>query len=381
MFIKKSLIQVTTIVILSIAALSFGNKIKADRFSIIFDQQTRVAANVTSSHNIYFSSVHGVSAAGTIVINFPSAFAFGSLYDFNDVTLAEGSNVDCTISTFTLKTVGSTASGSTWGVSKSGSTTITFTSGTDTITANRCVRIVLNSNGTNHTIFNPNVTTNTVYNQTITTALDTGEFALIILGDATASNVDQISVNAKVSTSILMGVDTVLNDCNNNTQTTPINQIVNFGALYPNIAVISGSTIPFVCIEAGTNSVNGFRILAQSSRVNSAGGLVSGSDVIPSATANLNVVSSGYGLRVASTGTPTLGSFTASSPYNSATPGSVGQINGTLGIATQLITSTAAVRSGSSSRIAIELGAKADTSIPASSSYADTLTFTAFTNL
>ena len=88
----------------------------------------------------------------------------------------------------------------------------------------------------------------------------------------------------------------------------------------------------------------------------------------------------GYGLRVSSTGTPTLGTFSATSPFNSGTSGDIGLVSGTLGTASQIITSTAPVRSGSSSRIAIELAAKSDTST-VSGSYTDTLTFTAFTNL
>jgi len=376
----KNLIKFTVIVIVALVALGFNNKVKADRLTTTFDQMSRVASNVNASHTIYFSITSAVSSGESFTITFPSAFTFGSSYDFNDVVLEQGNIASCLTATFTGKTVGTTPSGATWGVSKSGTTTITFTSGTDTLTANRCVRVTLNTNGTNHTISNPNVSTNTVYNVEIATASDAGQLALIILGDASATNVDQVSLNAKISTSILMGIDTVTTDCNNSTQTTPANQSVNFGQLYPGTAQISGAVIPYVCIEAGTNSVNGFRILVQSSRANTVGGLVASGGTIVSATANLNVAGSGYGLRVSSTGTPTLGTFSATSPFNSGTSGDIGLVSGTLGTASQIITSTAPVRSGSSSRIAIELAAKSDTST-VSGSYTDTLTFTAFTNL
>lgn len=356
--------------------------IKADRFPQSFNQLTRVASNTGATHNIFFVINSGISAGESITITVPSAFAFGSLYDFADMSLAQGSTSDCTTATFTVKTLGSTPSGTTWGATRAGSTTITFTSGTDTIPENRCVRVILNNNGVNRTLTNPNVTVNTVYNFTIATPLDEGELAVIILGDPSASNVDQVSLNAKISSSILLGVDTVVSDCNNNTQTTPANQVVNFGVLLPGVATISSSTIPFICIEGGTNSANGFRILVQSSRSNTIGGLVSASGVIQSATANLNLVgtTAGYGLRVSSLGTPTLGSYTAAIPFNSVTAGDVGQINGSLGVANQIINSIAPVRSGSTARIAIEIGAKASTST-AADSYTDTLTFTAFTNL
>jgi len=381
MFINKNKLKIFA-VLLALLFLAPTLRIEASRIPSIYANLTRVASNVNSSLSLYFSLVDGVAAAGSISIVVPSAFTFGSLYDYTDLTLEEGSSSVCASATFTAKTLGTSPSGATWGVTKSGTTTFTITSGSGTISANRCVRVKLNSNGANHTLTNPNVTTNTVYDITVDTATESGQLSLIILGDASAANVDQVSLVAKVSTSILMGIDTVTTNCNNTTQTTPANQVVNFGALYPGTAVISSSSIPFVCIEAGTNSVNGFKILVQSSRANSIGGLVSSSGVIASSTANLNLVgtTSGYGLRVSSLGTTSLGSYTANSPFNSATPGDVGQISGSSGTASQILNAAGVVRSNNNARIAIELGAKSSTSTPADV-YTDVLTFTAFTNL
>jgi hypothetical protein len=379
MFVYKNLIKLTTVILVALFFIGFSSlELKAQRFAEIFDRMDRVTSGADSTHDIYFSSANGISSGGTITITFPSAFIFDVLYDYTDMLLQEGSSSNCQTASFTNKALSNSPSGLTWGVSKSANTVITITSGTDTITANRCIRVFFDVS--NFSLTNPTITSNTVYNINVDTQSESGQLAVIVLGDASAINVDQINLNASVATSILMGIDTVTSNCNNNTQTTPANQVVNFEQLLPGILKLSGTSIPYICIEAGTNSLNGFRILVQSSRSNAVGGLVSSGGTIVSATADLNSTSSGYGLRVSSLGTPTIGSLSSTSPYNSATAGSVGQINGSSGTAAQIITSSAPVRSGNTARIAIEVSAKSDTSTPAGS-YTDTLTFTAFTNL
>lgn len=382
MLLEKFKLKFLALILLALLFFVPSVKIEASRLVGIYNNLGRIAANVNSMHSVYFVLTDPINAGEAFTVTFPSAFSFGSLYDHTDMSLDEGSTNICGIATFTNKPLGASPSGSTWGVNKSGNTVFTITSGTGTLATGRCIRVNFYTNGANHTVTNPNVTTNTVYNMTVDTATESGQLSVIILGDSSSANVDQVSLEANVSTSILMGIDTVTSDCNNNTQTTPANQTVNFGQLYPGVPVISGNSIPFVCIEAGTNSVNGFRILVQSSRGDSIGGLVSGSGDILSATANLNLLgtTTGYGLRVSSLGTATLGSFTATSPFNSSTPGDIGQVSGSSGTASQIVSSTAPVRSGNTARIAIELGAKSSTATPADT-YSDVLTFTAFTNL
>lgn len=355
--------------------------VKADSITTMFNQMSRVSSTAIANHNIYFVLPSGISAGESITIEYPSEFSFGSSFDYTDISLAEGNLLDCKTSTFTSKTLGSTPSGSAWGATYSASI-ITITSGIDTLTSNKCVRVQLNSNGTNHNINNPNVISNTVFNITLSTPQDSGELAVIILGDSSAVNVDTVQLNANVSNTILMGIDTVNGNCNNNTQTPPESQSITFGQLFPGIAKYSTIDIPFICIEAATNSNSGLKILVQSSRNNTVGGIVGNTGTIESITGNLNLAGTteGYGLRIASTGTPTIGSFLVNSPFNSSTIGDVGQISGSLGSATLLISSLGTVRSDSLSRIAVEVGVKSSTLTPAES-YSDTLTFTAFTNL
>lgn len=381
MFKKRFLLKLGSALLIGLMLNINFTLIKADTITTAFNQMSRVSSNAIANHNIYFVLPNGLSAGQSINISFPSEFSFGSLFDYTDITLAEGSLLDCKTSTFTNKTLSSSPSGSTWGAIYS-ALTITITSGTDTLTSNKCIRVQLNSNGTNHNINNPNVISNTVFNITLSTPQNSGELAVIILGDSSAVNIDTVQLNANVSNTILMGIDTVNDNCNNNTQTLPENQSISFGQLFPGIAKYSTTDIPFICIEAATNSNSGLKILVQSSRNNDVGGMVGSTGTIESVTGDLNLagITQGYGLRIASIGTPTIGSFLINSPFNSLTTGDVGQVSGSLGSATLLISSLGTVRSDSLSRIAVEVGVKSSTLTPAES-YSDTLTFTAFTNL
>lgn len=359
----------------------FYININAQPLSLLYNQLSRVSSNTLSNHSIYFVTQSGIGSGQSITIDFPTQFVFGNNYDYTDMTLQEGDSSNCTTANFTTKTLAGTPNLSTWGATYT-SNTVIFTSGTDTISANVCVKITLNSNGIGHTITNPNVTSNTVFNIDVSTNLENGSIATIILGDSIVTDVDQIILSANVNSTLLMGIDTVLDSCNNNSQTPPSLQSVNFGQLFPGEVKFSSSTIPFICIEAATNSSLGLKILVQSLNNSSDGALLSPSGSIISTTSNLNLIgnTTGYGLRVASLGTTAIGSFTASSPFNSNTIGDVGKINGLLASSSTLITSPSLVRSDSNSRIAIELAVKSDNNTP-SDTYTDTLTFTAFTNL
>ncbi len=357
-------------------------KVKALTLTTISDQLTRINSATTANHTVQFVTQTGVAAGQSITLTFPGAFTFGGSYNNADMTLSEGSTGNCSTSTFTGKTIAASPSGATWGATYSASV-VTFLSGTDTITANRCVKITLNSNGAGHTLTNPSIGSDTVYRITINVASqDSGELAVIILADAGTPDGDQIQINTIIADSISLDVDVSLTDCNNSTETAGTSNIVEFGLLIPTIAKYSGSTINFICVDTSTNHSSGLTLKVQDSRSNATGGLVSGANVIVSSTANLNLSGtlSGYGLRVSSVGTPAFGSLTSASPYNSVTAGDVGLIPGILGSASNIVTSSAPVQTGTSSRIAVEVGVKADTAT-AKGSYSDTLTFTGFTNL
>ncbi len=346
-----------------------------------YDLMQRVNETTISSHTIYYNATSGIAAGQIISAALPS-FTFGGSYDFNDMALAEGNSTNCSTASFTGKTLAASPSGATWGAVLSG-TTATFTSGTDTITAGRCVRITLNSNGAGHTITNPTVSSNTVYNITIQSSpTDSFQLAVIILNDTATPDADQIQVNSKVVDAIFFDVDVAANNCNNSTETSFAGNIIDFGILVPGVARYSNTTYPFICIDAAINSASGIKIFARSTRVNAVGGLVNGSDVIASATADLNNagILSGYGLRVASTGTPQFGTFTMLAPFNNGVAGNVGQINGTLGTASAIVSSSVPVKTGTSSRIAVEVGVKAGNVTP-KGVYTDVINFTAFTNL
>lgn len=378
---RKSVIIVSVIV--GLCWFPFGPLLPAQaapisNSTVLLD---RINEGVVSKHTITFTNTSGVSGGQTITITYPgSSFVFGGSYSFADMVLEVGSVAACTSGTFSSKTLAGSPSGATWGATYS-SNVVTFTSGTDTITANRCVRITLNTNGAGHTLTNPSVGSNTNYKITIATTSDSGSAAVVVLDDPSSPDGDQVQVNASVDYLLAFDVDTVVTNCNNNTETNFANNVINFGTLAPGIAKFSDSSFKFVCIDLTTNSLSGANVFIQSSRANTVGGLVNGTAVIASATANLNLggTLSGYGVRVSSTGTPASGSFSAVSPFNSGVAGSVGQVPGASTSAANIVSTTAPAQTGASSRIAIEVGAKAATSTGAGR-YTDLLTFTVTLN-
>lgn len=91
---------------------------------------------------------------------------------------------------------------------------------------------------------------------------------------------------------------------------------------------------------------------------------------LASATANLGAVAKGYGLQIISTSQASGGPFSSVSPYN----GSVDNIGGlTTSLVPVLTTSTPITSASATAR----LKAKTDITVPSSSDYTDTITFTA----
>lgn len=381
--VNKILKVCISLVILGLGYLLSLHSVNAAGLTFVSDQLDRINETTVSKHTILFVTQHGVSAGQTITITFPgSSFSFGGSYDFNDMVLEEGSSNNCTSASFSGETLGGSPSGATWGATYS-SGVVTFTSGTGTITADRCVRITLNTNGAGHTLTNPTVASNTVYNINITAGnQDAGELAVVIVNDAGTPDSDQIEIQAEVESVLSFDVDVSTTNCNNSTETSFSQNRVTFGTLSPGVHKVSNASINFICIDAVTNSVNGIYIYAQSARANAVGGLTTTSGgVIASATADLTsgATASGYGIRISSTATPQFGTFAADSPFNNGSTANVGQLPGTGASAAAIVHSTAPAGTGTSSRIAVEVAAKAASDTPAGR-YSDTITFTAIAN-
>jgi hypothetical protein len=382
---KNNCVYIRSVLILVVALFTFSVHFKqlsfAEKLNSVSINLSRINESTPAVHTIRFVSTSGVAATQNIIVSLPVGFNIGSSFDFSDVDLAEGDSSNCDTASWTSKTIAASPSGTIWGFTVSGQDLI-FTSGTDTITANRCVRIIFFDNGVNNQITNPAVVSDQVFNFDITsgTGVDNGQGAVIILDDPSIPDGDQVSLSANVVTTLILDLDTTPNNCINNTETSISS--VNLGVLYPGNVNFSGSNINFICIDTGTNAGNGVAVFVRSSRVNSIGGLVNGGSVIASASANLNLNAnpSGYGLRVSSVGTPQFGTIVSTVPFNSATPGDVGAIPGSLAAPAKLFGSSGATRTGVSDRVAIEVSAKAS-NITDGGNYSDILTFTAFVNL
>lgn len=130
-------------------------------------------------------------------------------------------------------------------------------------------------------------------------------------------------------------------------------------------SVVSATTTADIGIS--TNSLNGGSVYVKSSGALSS---ASASNSLTSATANLSVVSTGYGAQVSSVSQSSGGPLTASSPYNGVT-NNVGALSTTL---QQILTTSSSVSTGTAS---ITLKAKIDAVTPAATDYTDTLTFIA----
>lgn len=354
----------------------------ADALTSVEVQLGSILESTVSPQTINIVSPSGTGSGDSITVTYPSStFTFGGSYNYLDMEFYTGDSGNCETANFTQQTLAATPSGSTYGATYS-SNVITITSGTGTIPSNRCTRIVLNSNGAGHTLTNPAVTINESFVIATTMGIDSGSAAVVILNDSTTPDGDQVQLTAQVLPAITMDIDVAVTNCANSTETTPINNVVDLGVLFPGQINRSSSTIKFVCLDLSTNIPVGMKVLVRSSRNDAIGGLVGAGDYILSATADLNstAVNDGYGLRVAGLGTTTIGSFASSTPFDSGTPGSVGALPGGLAAAAAILTSSNVAETTSNNRIAIEIAAKPRVT-NAVGVYTDTIVFTAMVNL
>jgi hypothetical protein len=116
-----------------------------------------------------------------------------------------------------------------------------------------------------------------------------------------------------------------------------------------------------------TNAINGGMLQLKGTNT----GLTSGSMAytIPSATADLGAVSSGYGAQVTNVSQSSGGPMTANSPFNGS-GNNVGQITNSY----QSLSSFASAVTGGSTTL--DLKAKTNTAAPAAYDYTDTVTLT-----
>lgn len=173
----------------------------------------------------------------------------------------------------------------------------------------------------------------------------------------TESAFSEVGSASTVATSLSFSVATSL------TGTPPFD--VNFASLPANTVTTAGASAQ---LAFSTNAVNGGTVYVSSSN----SGLVSAlaSTTIPSATADLGVVASGYGAMVSSATQASGGPFTANAPYN-MTGDNVGGLSTTL---TAIISSSSAVTTGNGT---VELKAKTTATTPSSTDYSDIITFIA----
>ena len=140
--------------------------------------------------------------------------------------------------------------------------------------------------------------------------------------------------------------------------------VLTLPSLLPNTIVTSNQKI---WISLTTNAASGAGVFIRS--VNAGLKSTSSGYTIASATADLAASASGYGAQGTSATQASGGPLTLSAPYNGATQ-NVGILDTTL---RQLFTSAGPISSG---RGSIQLKAKAPSSAPSASDYADTLTMT-----
>jgi hypothetical protein len=375
--IVKALVYAVTFTALLWVLPAHIHAATVDYLSVELD---RINETTTSKHILHAVLPSGISAGNSLVITYPNDFTFGASYDYTDMLWEVGSTNNCDTATFAAKTLAANASGTTWGATAA-SNVVTITSGTDTITADRCVRLTLQNNGGAHAITNPTVTGNTSYTINLSAnSADSGNAAVVILNDTGTPDADQVEITASVPPSISLDIDVATNSCGT-TETNAASNTINLGSLFPNQVNVSGSSIKYACIDLGTNSNTGVRLLVRSS-YNAAVGAMSGpGDTIPAVTADLNNVgvANGYGIRIASLGAADTGSLTGATPYTSSTTGDVGILPGATTAPALLLSSGGPLKTNDSNRITIEFAAKAKVSnVPGI--YTDVVTFTALVN-
>lgn len=176
-------------VLVSMTMVSFLFSAQAAGFTSFSDTLSTLRAGAYANHEIKAIIANGVSAGGTLAVDFEgregSPFALGNV-DKADVDFAiSGSDCD---GTFTEMTLADAPSGAAWGVQfEAGKTTMNFVSDTGTVPAGKCVRIRVGTNavGGVHQIMNPTLpNTNTKPARLrLTVGLDTDRVGIGIIAD------------------------------------------------------------------------------------------------------------------------------------------------------------------------------------------------------
>jgi hypothetical protein len=176
-----------------------------------------------------------------------------------------------------------------------------------------------------------------------------------IQGNFSGSSFGPIATAATVSPSLTLSLATTL------TATPPFP--VGFSTLAPGV-VTNGAADAIVSLT--TNADNGGSIYTRDTNTGLLSTLMS--STIPSATADLSVAGTGYGLQVISASQTAGGPFTSVSPFN----GSANTVGGLTTTYQPILTTASPITSGNGT---VRLMAKASFATPSASDYADVVTF------
>jgi hypothetical protein len=171
----------------------------------LYKEGCNIDVTRTGNNGSYYDvTPSGVDAGESIILTFSSDFTNVTNIVHTDIDFAEGNSSNCSTATFTEKTLGSSASGTTWSADGDTATTVTITSGTNTVTAGRCVRIRIGTNAVSQAT-GVNQISNGDADDDDTVSIsgtfgDTGTITIDIITD------DQVSVSATVSQSISFSI-------------------------------------------------------------------------------------------------------------------------------------------------------------------------------
>lgn len=313
-----------------------------------------IKQSTAADQTIQMITPTGVAAGETITVVYPTGFNLSS-FAVGNVDMAVSSAGSC--ASFSDVTLASSPSGTTWGVAVS-SQTLTFTSGTGTVAAGRCIQIELGSNATHGAtgstfIVNQSAAQNNsdpIINLTAGSS-DSGSVAVEIVSD------NEVDVSITVAPQITCSVDS---------------NTTNFGTITIG-SILTDSETPTWTIN--TNAASGYSLNVKSTGSGSTAGLYNSgaSYTIESATADLSVAASGYGLQGSKTnGDAGSATTTIASPFT-ASGTNVGALVLTAipGSGTQLASATGPV---SNATVTSTLKAKISALAP-TGTYVDTLVF------
>lgn len=260
----------------------------------VSDTLSRLKISQLSDHTIKFVTPTGVGSGQNITITFPAQFTMGT-FDINNIDLATATSCG---GSFTDKTVGTSASGTTWGVSQSGQV-ITIASGTDTISATNCISVEIGANATSGATGTSQIT-NPSSASTYSVAVagtfgDTGSATVQILSD------DQVAVTATVDQTLSFALSS---------------NSIGFGSLstsatrYANTSGGTGTEPSSAhTITAATNASSGYTVNISGAT------LTSGANTIAAINGGPTTLSTGseqFGIRASASG----GTGAVSSPFN-----------------------------------------------------------------